>query len=240
MNRHRLWTIHTSQTVSVLQAVLVLTVLDKFFLFKLLLYLLYQFSEHIIVHITLIIILVVSLLSLSRNETNSHFLNNWQSQNNTTSQADRIWSEHLIWPWKATIWIRFIKEIGISWNESNESYFRRWKWSKYTDVALKDQILISVSVFRITIPLVTATAYYHCTCSVHFIHTTQFQLYVRISKSSSSSNIKSMPSSSLVMQQLIIYMFISTSELTKASHFDDKCHRLSWGIREYLSRSWPY
>jgi hypothetical protein len=35
--------------------------------------------------------------------------NNWQSQSNTTSQANRIWSEHLIWPWKATIWIRFIK-----------------------------------------------------------------------------------------------------------------------------------
>jgi CRISPR/Cas system-associated protein endoribonuclease Cas2 len=51
----------------------------------------------------------------------------------------------------------------------------------------------------------------------------QFQLYVRISKSSSSSNkqIKSTPSSSLVMQQLIIYMSISTSESTEASHFDD-------------------
>jgi len=35
----------------------------------------------------------------------------------------------------------------------------------------KDQILISVSVFIITISLVTATAYYHYTCSVHFIHT---------------------------------------------------------------------
>jgi len=46
----------------------------------------------------------------------------------------------------------------------------------------KDQILISVSVFIITIPFETATAYYHCTCSVHFIHTMQFQLYVRISK----------------------------------------------------------
>jgi CRISPR/Cas system-associated protein endoribonuclease Cas2 len=51
----------------------------------------------------------------------------------------------------------------------------------------------------------------------------QFQLYVRISKSSSSSNkqIKSTPSSSLVMQQLTIYMSISTSESTEASHFDD-------------------
>jgi len=38
----------------------------------------------------------------------------------------------------------------------------------------RDQILISVSVFIITIPLEAATAYYHCTCSVHFIHTMQF------------------------------------------------------------------
>jgi len=51
------------------------TVSDRPFLSRLLLYLLYQFSEHIIVHITLIIILVVSLLSLSRNKTNSQFLN---------------------------------------------------------------------------------------------------------------------------------------------------------------------
>jgi hypothetical protein len=110
------------------------TVSDRPFLFKLLLYLLYQFSEHIIVHITFIIILVVSLLSLSRNETNSHFLNNWQSQNNTTSQADRIWSEHLIWPWKATIWIRFIKGNWYFWNEKQWKLLQRWKWSKYTDV----------------------------------------------------------------------------------------------------------
>jgi len=43
-------------------------------------------------------------------------------------------------------------------------------------------------------------------------------------KSSSSSlnkSIKSTPSSSLVMQQLIIYMSIFTSESTEASHFDD-------------------
>ncbi len=42
-------------------------------------------------------------------------------------------------------------------------------------------------------------------------------------KSSSSSNkqIKSTPLSSLVMQQLIIYMSIFTSESTEASHFDD-------------------
>jgi len=42
-------------------------------------------------------------------------------------------------------------------------------------------------------------------------------------KSSSSSNkqIKSTPSSSLVMQQLIIYMFISTLKSTEALHFDD-------------------
>ena len=42
-------------------------------------------------------------------------------------------------------------------------------------------------------------------------------------KSSSSFNkqIKSTPSSSLVMQQLTIYMSISTSESTEASHFDD-------------------
>jgi len=43
-------------------------------------------------------------------------------------------------------------------------------------------------------------------------------------KSSSSSlnkSIKSTPSSSLVMQQLIIYMSIFTFELTEASHFDD-------------------
>jgi len=94
------------------------TVLDRPFLFKLLLCLLYQISEHIIMQITFIIILVVSLLSLSRNKTNSYFLNNWQSWGDMTSQADRIWSEHLIWPWKVTIWIRFIKkEIGISWNE---------------------------------------------------------------------------------------------------------------------------
>ncbi len=187
------------------------TVSDRPFLFKLLFCLLYQFSEHIIVHITFIIILVVSLLSLSRNETNSHFLNNWQSQSNTTSQADRIWSEHLIWPWKATIWIRFIKgEIGISQNEKamratsegeNEAnilmlscFKKQEKRTKKTEqnrtakrinwhISIdRDQILISVSVFIITISLVTATAYYHCTCSVHFIHTMWFQLYVRISK----------------------------------------------------------
>ncbi len=187
------------------------TVSDRLFLLKLLLYLLYQFSEHIIVHITLIIILVVSLLPLSRNETNSHFLNNWQSWDNQTSQADRIWSEGLIWPWKATIWIRFIKkEIGISQNEKamwatsegeNEvniltSLCYR-KWEKTTEkteqkrtakrinwhISIdRDQILKSVLVFIITIPLVTATAYYHCTCSVHFIHTMRFQLYVRILK----------------------------------------------------------
>jgi len=43
-------------------------------------------------------------------------------------------------------------------------------------------------------------------------------------KSSSSSLnklIKSTPSSLLVMQQLIIYMSISTLESTEASHFDD-------------------
>jgi len=41
-------------------------------------------------------------------------------------------------------------------------------------------------------------------------------------KSSSSSNkpLKSMSLSSLVMQQLIIYMLISTFELTEVSHFD--------------------
>jgi len=42
-------------------------------------------------------------------------------------------------------------------------------------------------------------------------------------KSSSSSlnkSIKSTPSSPLVMQQLIIYMPISTLESTEASHFD--------------------
>ena len=51
------------------------TVLDRPFLFKLLLCLLYQISEHIIVQITFIIILVVSLLSLPKNKMNSHFLN---------------------------------------------------------------------------------------------------------------------------------------------------------------------
>jgi len=51
------------------------TVSDRPFLSRLLLYLLYQFNEHIIMHITFIIILIVSLLPLSRNETNSHFLN---------------------------------------------------------------------------------------------------------------------------------------------------------------------
>jgi len=43
-------------------------------------------------------------------------------------------------------------------------------------------------------------------------------------KSSSSSLnklIKNTPSSPLVMQQLIIYMSISTSESTEASHFND-------------------
>ena len=162
------------------------TVLDRPFLFKLLLCLLYQISEHIIVQITFIIILVVSLLSLSRNKTNSHFLNNWWSQNNITSQADRIWSEHLIWPWKATIWIRFIKgKIGIFWNEKamratsegeNEANILT------SSCFRKDRILISISVFIIRISLATVTAYYHCTCSVYFIHTTQFQLYVRVSK----------------------------------------------------------
>jgi len=50
-----------------------------------LLCLLYQISEHIIMQITFITILVMSLLPLSRNEANSHFINNWQSQGNTTS-----------------------------------------------------------------------------------------------------------------------------------------------------------
>ncbi len=42
-------------------------------------------------------------------------------------------------------------------------------------------------------------------------------------KSSSSFNkqIKNTPSSSLVMQQLTIYMFISTFESTEALHFND-------------------
>ncbi len=58
----------------------------------------------------------------------------------------------------------------------------------------------------------------------------QFILYIQCSfnymsesqKSSSSSNkqIKSTPSSPLVMQQLTIYMSIFTSESTEASHFD--------------------
>ncbi len=158
----------------------------RFFLFKILLCLLYQISEHIIVQITFIIIFVVSLLSLSRNKTNSHFLNNWRLWGDITSQADRIWSEHLIWPWKATTWIRFIKrEIGIFWNEKamratsegeNEANILMSSCFK------KDRILISVSVFIITISLVAATAYYHCTCSVYFIHTMRFQLYVRFSK----------------------------------------------------------
>jgi len=39
--------------------------------------------------------------------------------------------------------------------------------------------------------------------------------------SSLNKSIKSMSSSPLVMQQLIIYMSISTSESTEASHFDD-------------------
>ena len=156
------------------------------FLFRILLCLLYQISEHIIVQITFIIILVISLLSLSRNKTNSHFLNNWQSQNNITSWANRIWSEHLIWPWIATTWIRFIKgEIGISQNE--KAMKATSEGENEVNILMsscfrKDRILISVSVFIITISLVTATAYYHCTCSVHFIHTMWFQLYVRISK----------------------------------------------------------
>jgi hypothetical protein len=213
--------IHNTQKFQFIKQHLFWTVLDRPFLFRLLLCLLYQISEHIIVQITFIIILVVSLLSLSRNKTNSHFLNNWQSQSNTTSQADRIWSEHLIWPWKATIWIRFIKGKLVFQNEKQWELLQKVKMKQiyWCHHALKDRILISVSVFIITISLVTATAYYHCTCSVHFIHTMQFQLYVRFSKSSSSSlnkSIKSTPSSSLVMQQLIIYMSISTSESTEA------------------------
>jgi len=40
------------------------------------------------------------------------------------------------------------------------------------------------------------------------------------SSSSFNKQIKSTPLSPLVMQQLIIYMFISTSESTEASHFN--------------------
>jgi len=49
-----------------------------------------------------------------------------------------------------------------------------------------------------------------------------FNYMSKSQKSSSSFNkqIKSTPSSPLVMQQLIIYMSISTSESTEASHFD--------------------
>ena len=48
---------------------------------RIILCLLYQISEHIIVHITLTIILVVSLLPLPRNKTNSHFLNKVKEEN---------------------------------------------------------------------------------------------------------------------------------------------------------------
>ncbi len=50
-----------------------------------------------------------------------------------------------------------------------------------------------------------------------------FNYMSKSQKSSSSFNeqIKSTSSSSLVMQQLTIYMLISTSESTEASHFND-------------------
>ncbi len=66
---------YNTQEFKLIRQHLFWTVLDRLFLFRLLLCLLYQISEHIIVQITFIIILVVSLLPLSRNKTNSHFLN---------------------------------------------------------------------------------------------------------------------------------------------------------------------
>jgi hypothetical protein len=128
------------------------TVLDRLFLFKLLLCLLYQISEHIIVQITFIIILVVSLLSLSRNKTNSHFLNNWQSWDNTTSQADRIWSEHLIWPWKATIWIRFIK---------GKLVFLKWKAMRATSEGENEANILMSSCFKRQDPHISISFHYY-------------------------------------------------------------------------------
>ena len=108
----------------------------------------------------------------------------------------------------------------------------------------RDQILISVSVFIITIPLVTATAYYHCTCSVHFIHTMRFQLYVRFSKIfffffeqvNQEHTFKSSSHAATHYLYAYFYFWINRS-LTFWWH---ECHRLSWGMKEYLSRSWPY
>ena len=67
---------YNTQKLKLIKQHLFQTVLNRPFLFKILFCLLYQISEHIIVQITFIIILVMSLLSLSRNKTNSHILNN--------------------------------------------------------------------------------------------------------------------------------------------------------------------
>ena len=67
---------YNTQKLKLIKQHLFWTVLDRPFLLRILLCLLYQISEHIIVQITFIIILVISLLSLSRNKTNSHILNN--------------------------------------------------------------------------------------------------------------------------------------------------------------------
>ncbi len=53
-------------------------------------------------------------------------------------------------------------------------------------------------------------------CSFNYMSKSQ-----KSSSSSSNKQIKSTSLSSLVMQQLIIYMFIFTSESTEALHFDD-------------------
>ncbi len=53
-------------------------------------------------------------------------------------------------------------------------------------------------------------------CSFNYMSDSQ-----KSSSSSLNKSIKSTPSSSLVMQQLIIYMSISTFESTEASHFND-------------------
>ncbi len=108
----------------------------------------------------------------------------------------------------------------------------------------KDRILISVSVFIITISLVTATAYYHCTCSVHFIHTMWFQLYVRFSKifffffeQVNQEHTFKFFSYAATHYLYVYFYFQINRSLTFQWH---ECHRLSWDIREYLSRSWPY
>jgi hypothetical protein len=169
-------------------------------------------------------------------------------QYNITSR--QIWSEHLIWPWKATIWIRFIKGKLVFQNEKQWELLQKVKMKQiyWRHHALKK----TGSSYQYQFSLLQFSCDSNSLLSLYLFssfHTYNvFQLYVRFSKSSSSSlnkSIKSTPSSSLVMQQLIIYMSISTLNqqkphilMTWMSQTFLRNERISVKIMALLRSSW--